>query len=389
MPGKLNATDRRLVLIAAVIFIGLVGVTVLLAKPENDSEIPTTYSSGSSGAKAAYLLLGRAGYNIQRWEQSPRELPNGAGTVLVMAEPMGAPTEEEQKKLHEFLESGGRLIFTGRFPAVFERHADTVPDFSPAASWQKFTAQSPSPITKAASQITLTPNALWATKQFAIPLYGDGDKIVAVKYALGKGEVLWWASATPLTNAGLKEPGNLEFFLACIGPAEGRILWDEYFHGYRRSLTASVAKSPAKWIFVQLGIFALAILLTYSRRSGPICAPMPESRLSPLEFVQTLGSLYQQAGAASVAVDVVYQRFRYWLTRRLGMANNATIEELEHAVNRRWNWRDDGFNQTLHACEIARYDNTLRPAAALQLVKSVYKYTAQLRLFAISRKESD
>jgi hypothetical protein len=389
MPGKLNPTDRKLLLIAAAIFVLLMGVTVLLAKPENDSEIPTTYSSGSSGAKAAYLLLARLGYNIQRWEQSPRELPHGGGTVLVMAEPLGAPTQEEKKKLLEFLESGGRLIFTGRFPALFERQAETVPDLSPAIGWQKFAAQSPSPITEAAAQITLTANAHWATRQFAIPLYGDGDKIVVVKYATGKGEVLWWASATPLTNAGLKEPGNLEFLLACIGPAGGRILWDEYYHGYRHSLTASVAQSPAKWIFVQLGIFALAILLTYSRRNGPICTPPPESRLSPLEFVQTLGSLYQQAGAASVAVDVVYQRFRYWLTRRLGMESNASIEELERAVHKRWNWQDDAFNQTLHACEIARYDNTLRPAAALQLVKSLYNYTAELRLFATSRKESD
>jgi hypothetical protein len=46
----------------------------------------------------------------------------------------------------------------------------------------------------------------------AYPLYGDGDRTVVVKYPFGRGEVLWWASATPLTNAGLKEPGNLEFF---------------------------------------------------------------------------------------------------------------------------------------------------------------------------------
>ncbi len=43
-----------------------------------------------------------------------------------------------------------------------------------------------------------------------------------------------------------------------------------------------------KWIFWQLALFILAILATYSRRSGPISIPANEARLSPLEFVRTL-----------------------------------------------------------------------------------------------------
>jgi hypothetical protein len=212
-----------------------------------------------------------------------------------------------------------------------------------------------------------------------VPLYGEGDKQMVVTYHVAGGEVIWWASATPLTNAGLLEPGNLEFFLACVGAkGQQRVLWDEYFHGYGRSPAVPMRLGPVKWMVLQLGLFTLAILITYSRRSGPIVLPATERRLSPLEFVRTLGSLYERAGAASVAVDISYQRFRYWLTRLVGTMGNASVDELERAVRERWNHGDASFGTTLRACESARHDVDLTPRAALKLTRSLYEYTAKL-----------
>jgi len=387
----LNAADRKLFLIAGGVFLLAVATAFILAKgPESIEEFPTTYSAGSSGAKAAYLLLKASGYRVEQWEQSPSDLPQATGTnlVLILAEPSGAPTTEERKYLRQFVENGGHVIATGMFAGLFLPESGVVPEPLPRMTWKKLSAQSPSSITHATPEITLVPQAYWKHEQFAVPLYGDGDKQMVVKYRFGKGEVIWWASATPLTNAGLKEPGNLEFFLACLGSQpQARILWDEYFHGYRRSLTGSIQNSPVKWIFFQFALFTLAILLTYSRRSGPISIPARESRLSPLEFVRTLGALYEQANAASVAVDICYHRFRYWLTRRLGMDSNASVDELERAIRERWNFRDANFNATLRECESAAYDNTLKPRVALRLVRSLDDYAAKLKLFPKSGKD--
>jgi hypothetical protein len=215
---------------------------------------------------------------------------------------------------------------------------------------------------------------------------------VVVKYPFGRGEVLWWASATPLTNAGLKEPGNLEFFLACLGGQNHEILWDEYIHGYRQTLAGSIAHSPVKWLFAQLVLLAVAIVATFSRRSGPTCAPTIEVRLSPIEFVQTLGGLYERAGTASVAVDICYRRFRYWLTRRLGVAGNTSSDELASAIRNRWeitgkSFANDQIIATLKSCEAASSDPFLKATVALRLLQELDGYASRLNLFRGVRKE--
>ena len=253
--------------------------------------------------------------------------------------------------------------------------------------WKKAAAVSPSPITRAAPEITIAAEASWQPYSSAYPLYSLNGQNVIVKYPYGRGEVLWWASATPLTNAGLKEAGNLEFLLACLGDSNNDILWDEYIHGYRDTLALTVAHSTVKWVVLQLVLLGLAVLATFSRRSGPVCQPAGESRLSPLEFVQTLGGLYEKAGTPAVAVDICYQRFRYWLTRRLGMGSNVSLSDLEAAVRDRWARNDEHFTAILRRCESAKNDPYLNDSEALHLVQEIEEYAVRYRLFEGSRKE--
>ena len=387
MSIQVSPGDRKLFLIAGGAFLLMVGASFVLARgTDANIEDSSTYGTGSSGTKAAYLLLKTAGYPVERWEQSLSELPKDGTATLVLAGPFGSPTKEERTRLTEFVNNGGHVIAAGPFAGVFLPENGAEPEPLEGITWKRLPALSPSSITRAAPEITLTPRAYWKTESFAVPLYGDSTgKPRVVKYRYGKGEVIWAAATTPFTNAGLKEAGNLEFMLASLGEDRARrILWDEYFHGYRRSLTETAARTPVKWIFVQFSVFALAILLTFSRRSGPISVPAQEVRLSPLEFVRTLGSLYRHANAASVAVDISYQRFRYWLTRRLGMASNASVDDLERAMRDRWSFEDPKFNATLRACASAPFDYTLKPRIALQLVRALYDYAAKLKLFPTS-----
>jgi hypothetical protein len=373
---------------AGLVFVLLIAAALLFGSGEqSQAEFPSTYSTASGGAKAAYLLLSDSGYKVQRWEKPLSDLPRATARTLIVAEPNEAPTREERERLKTFISEGGHVIATGMFAGTFLPENDSTPDLLAALTWKKASALSPSHITRAAPQIMLSPRAYWRSFSAAYPLYGDGDRTVVVKYPFGRGEVLWWASATPLTNAGLKEPGNLEFFLACLGGQKNEILWDEYIHGYRQTLAASIAHSPAKWLFLQLVLLAIAVVATFSRRSGPTFVPASVVRLSPIEFVQTLGGLYQRAGTASVAVDICYRRFRFWLTKRLGIAANTSAEELASAIRGRWSLDDDHFIATMKQCESASTDPFLQAPVALHLVQELDGYSAQWNLFQGVRKE--
>lgn len=386
MPLKIDPRDRKLLLGAGVVFVLLIaGVLFFGGEQGERTEIPSSYSTASGGAKAAYQLLAQSGYNVQRWERPLVDLPKGV--TVVLADPLEAPTREERESLKNFLSQGGRIIATGMFSGTFLPENDSVPDPLLGMTWKKASAVSPSAITRAAPEITIAPQARWPSYSPAYSLYGDGDEMVVVKYPYGRGEVLWWAAATPLTNAGLKEPGNLEFFLASLGDSKSLILWDEYIHGYRETLGSSVANSPVKWLLLQLALLGLAVLATFSRRSGPISVPTTDVRLSPLEFVQTLGGLYENAGTASVAVDIAYQRFRYWLTRRLGIANNTAINDLEVAVRDRFAPKDDHIAAVLRRCESAKADPYLSESEALHLVQELDEYASHWKLFEGRRKE--
>jgi hypothetical protein len=388
MPIKIDPRDRKLLLGATVVFVLMVSAAAIFGGDVGQKqEAPTSYSTASGGAKAAYLLLLQSGYNVQRWERPLTDLPKTAGTTLILADPMEAPTREERESVKNFLSGGGRIIATGMFSGTFLPDNDSVPDALLGMTPKKASAVSPSTITRAAPEITIAPQARWPSYTPAYSLYGDGDEIVVVQYPYGRGEVLWWAAATPLTNAGLKEPGNLEFLVASVGDANAPILWDEYVHGYRENLGSSVAHSPVKWLFLQLALLGLAVVATFSRRSGPLAAPVTDVRLSPLEFVQTLGGLYENAGTASVAVDICYQRFRYWLTRRLGVANNISINDLESAVRDRWAPKDDHFAAILRRCESAKGDPYLGETEALHLVQELDEYASRWKLFEGRRKE--
>lgn len=390
MPLTVSAPDRRLFMALGLVLVLLIVAAVILTPSEaSQQEIPSSYSTASSGGKAAYLLLSKRGYRIEQWLQSPLELRAGQGSTLILAEPSLFPTDGEKQRLHQFVEDGGRLIATGPNGGMALPLSESTANPMGAYVWKTYQALAPSAAARVAPQITMLPEASWGRNSTAVRLYGDDEEIVAIKYPFGKGEVIWWASATPLSNAGLKEPGNLEFFLTCIGrPEDSVILWDEYFHGHRgSSVTSAIINSQFRWILAQFALLALAVIVTFSRRSGPVRALARKSRLSPLEFVETLGGLYERAEACTIAVDVYYRRLHYFLIRRLGLAVSVSDDELARAVHDRWRFDDENFATALREANAARSRSSLPQAEALRLVRTLHGYAAKLKMHTPGTEE--
>jgi len=160
-------------------------------------------------------------------------------------------------------------------------------------------------------------------------------------------------------------------------------LWDEYFHGYRGSLWNYFAETPVPWAIFQLALVAVFVLLAFGRRSGPLYAPAAVSRLSPLEFVDTLGDLYRRGSAGSAAVRVAYQRFRTPLLRRLALAPTASNMQLDVAVRERLGWKQPGLMDTLQRAEKATLETDIAGLEALKIVQALEHYEV---LFGLKKR---
>lgn len=380
MQLALDSGDRKLLIGAAAIVLVL-ALTAALVGTEGPSPsiYPSSYSAASDGAKAAFLTLQKLGYKTDRWLDPPQGL-GAQDSLFILADPLIPPSRDERQALRKYVESGGKVLATGYTAGMLLPEAATAGNDALAVDWKDFPALFPGALTRGASSITLVPVAKWTgTASRYIPLYGTAEAPVAVLYQLGRGQILWLAASTPVTNAGIQRSGNLELLLNFAGsPQRTRIFWDEYFHGQGRSLTDYFARTPLPWGLAQLGLLLTVALLAFSRRSGPVHPLERDSRLSSLEFIDTLGGLYQRAHAARGAVEVACQRFRFLLSRRLGLPLTARDGELDQAARQRL--AVDGLLDILQRCRAAQDDLDLQDAKALELVQALHNFGEVLSL---------
>ena len=383
MPNSISPADRKLLLIAAGVAALFVAALLFLGSPQrgNESKVPSTYSSSSAGARAAYLLLERLNFSVQRWEESPTLLPaSPQGAVYILADPTAPPSANERAALSAFVRSGGRILFCGASIDKFFSMVE-MPQPTAGEDWAEVASQYPSPFTRNALTITLEPRLHWpALTAPQLALYSDASGPVAIAWRIGSGELLWWAAPTPLTNAGIARSGNLPLLLNALSDPSGRplkVYWDEYFHGERPSLWSYVARSSVKLALYQAALLTLFALFTFSRRWGPVIPQPAPSRLSPLEFVDALGGLYQRAGVTSVPIGVAYRRLRLSLTSRLLLPSSLPDVDLARSAATRLGWNGPHLALLLNRAALAATQPVKVPVA-LTLVQDLESYTHRL-----------
>lgn len=392
MPQALDRGDRKLLIGAGIVLVILVVAASVVSPPTTSSafSLPSSDSPGWNGAEAAFLLLQDMKYNVERWEKSPVELTGDpSNTVLVLADPIQTPTEDERAAIVSFVEQGGRVFATGPSASELLPQAHS---FTPSYNFDEpahYSPQAPSPIMRNAPDITMIPAQSWSPDlPGQVIVYGDDDTAAVVTYRFGKGEIVWWAEATSLTNGAIRDASNLQLFLNSVAPSPGvHILWDEYFHGTHGSLWSYMLRTPLPWGLAQFGLVFVAILFTYSRRGGPVREPATVSRLSPLEFVETLGDLYNSVRAGDVAVQIAAQRLRFVLTRRLGISANVSNADLARIAGRQLGWQETPLLEALVAAGKNVPNDKKHRSESLKLVQQLFDYAAQMEMRGAPKQE--
>lgn len=398
----LDPGDRQ-ILIGTGLLLVVLTVAGLLLSPQAIPEsrgFPSSYSAAHDGAKASFLLLRELGYKVERWETPPTELPTGREhTVLILAEPFVPATAAEKAQIRSFLTLGGWVLATGKVGAFLLPESGRLETKPPWPKMKRFSRQLPSPITRQAPEIELEGSVRWITQAPGhLAHFGNAEGATVVAHRVGKGQVIWWSGPAPLTNRGLTQASNLEMFLNSLGPPETtRVLWDEYFHGERPDLWSYLRRTPTPWVLLQCLVLLGGMLITYSRRSGPIrLSSTRGTRLSPLEFVETLGELYQRKHAALGALEIAYHRFRFLLLKRLGLSSSVRTEDITRSIRERLGCEDEEFVQLFGRCaraveadrlgesESSRLFRETVPSEeeTLRLVQMLHEYAERWRLLA-------
>jgi len=380
--ASLDPKDRRLLLICLGVVVLLAAATAFFARNQNsdDNPVPSSYLTGKHGARAAYEMLQQSGYDVRRWEEPLGELAvqtNGQ-TVVIFAEPIFT-SPQDAKAIQQIVERGGHVLLTGFMGGQLAPDGDVRSplQFQEAC---KLTPQGLDPLASS-GEVWMVPEAGWGTEWPGQRAQFDCNGAPAVvEYDEGKGHVTWWAASTPLENGSITRGNNLNLFLNTLGPREGhKFYWDESLHGDVQSQWF-YARGPAlTMLLCGLAGIVLLVVLSFSRRHGPV-RDFPEPvRATPVEFLEALGSLYAEAGASATAVELALERFRRKMGELCGLkGSKLSVVELAAALRRRFPRVGEDLEKDLSDCEQAVKDDQLQPKRALALVQTLGRHSEAL-----------
>ncbi len=342
---KLGSDQRLILILVAMMLVLIVGISVLSPQQEADSPIPASDNTGPLGTKAAYLTLEGLGHKTTQWKKSLDELNDSlsdaeaANTTLVLLEPVYDATQmaELKEQVARLLSRGGRVLTTGadgarlvggkvENPELLETLCHTTPEGDSALS--------------RAGKVEFSDRAAWKVddKEFS----GDnlevaqrcGNDAAVVQFTMagsaGKGSVVWWTAETPMTNVELKQDAALKLVLASVG--DGRdVVFDEALHEITRTKWDATKGLPILWVSLQAIALMVLLVLSFSRRRGPIRMPVALPRSSPVEFATSMGDLYEKGQATSAVTEAARRRLVRVLTRDVGVPQE-TIKAGPEAV---------------------------------------------------------
>jgi hypothetical protein len=374
--SSLDQRDRTLLLgCGALVILFIIVLALFSPASDNQDPTPSSYSTTPHGAKAAYELLGRAGYQVERQTDALSEITYRVDdhVTVVITEPYLRNVTNSQAAVKAMLENGARVLVTG-FSGGW-----LVPEGAPQSYRypQPVCTADPNGLQPLAASgtIHIAPEAHWnqanPLQNVAYNCQGDA---VAVTYKFGKGTVVWWANSLPLENAGIQQADNLVFFLNSIGPRGTHVFWDESLHGDAPSLLSYAKGTPLTLALWQGVLVASLLVWSYGRRSGPLRPDPVIRRATPIEFVHSLGSLYEASGASQTAVNDAYQQFRQKLERQTGIPQSlpAAGPQMTIALRQHFGAGAERLEQALLACEQAAEPEKLSARSALTRIQALH-----------------
>jgi hypothetical protein len=279
----------------------------------------TSHASGPDGALALYRWLGELGYRAERLEYRDFALDEGVNLLFVLA-PSTGYTPDETAAVLRWVEAGGTLILADdrRFggSTALLRAAGATAEAAPTGPIKRVGLSQP--VATADTISAETDVVLGGLPADAAPIIGAADGAVLAGMQRGKGYIYLSAALRPFTNIGLADAGSAALVLGLLrrAPAGGRLIFDEYHHGFVRepSLGGLLTGSPWGWAVIYAALVGVAyVALTGQRFGRPVALREETARRSSAEYLESIASLLRRGRKSGY----ILAHYRTALKRRL------------------------------------------------------------------------
>jgi hypothetical protein len=337
------AKTGALVLFLCLVAFGLVSLEDR-QKGIRGPQRPTTYSAGPGGYKALYTWLKALGIWTRRWEKDLRGLPPDA-KVLLLIQPEIMPTGREIGTLKRWVRRGNTLVLAARpsHPVIsaFGLNADAE---EPSVEDEKDLRVQPGVYSQQVKKLHSQgiPGMASSRPDVIFHIRNSGRGLLAV-IPEGKGRIIAMAAPELFNNMALRDGHHARLALNLLLPhlGKGRLLVDEYHHGYGRvgSLFEHLARSGGKAALLHGLLLLLTLWAAFGRRFGPQRPIVPVERRSSMEHLQAIARLFQRAGARDLAMGALL-RWTEEAARKDLLNGDRAVESALGAARKRVENRD-------------------------------------------------
>lgn len=334
--------QRRDIFILVGLFV-LMFILISLLPNDGDgalSRIPTSHSTNPYGTQALLLWMQELGYDVERLEYRAFELDSD-DMALFIFDPSASFSLDEIEQLLEWVSNGGILVLTASnsSPLTSSPIDQLLEEFEITTSGpstnqieiERAPVNQPFFDLPPVQEVEVrTTRRLEIERSEYAQLLGSPQDPIMIGFPYDFGYVYVVSSVYPFSNNGLGVEENARFVLNLLQriPDYGRVLFDEYHHGYVQTPSLRNFLLQQSWgkglIFAFVSI--LIFLIWTGRRFGkPIPLKEELAQRSSSEYVESMAELFQRGGKQSYISRHFYNTFKRRIARPFGI--NPKIDD--------------------------------------------------------------
>jgi hypothetical protein len=321
--------------------------------PES-SAFPSAYNKKPSGVSGLSEIVDRLGLKNRLWLLPYRQLGIAHGTLCIFS-PLSSFKDFEVDQILKWVKAGNQLIYIDHFSYSLSRHMLNklgvhTKDGAELKDAEILQTEGTGLLSHVKS-VTLTADT---RLEGGKPVLKDKSGSLFTRLPYGKGEIIIGTAPSLCANSRLTEKkqwGNFQFFINLCRAHDGEIIFDERCHGFNKATNVLVffAKNPPGAVFAQLMIIlALAVYGTF-HRFGMTRVITNTRRLSSLDYVAGVSSVYRRAKANLLVLEIISRSYR----TRWCKITSAPAHQTNSELKEKWMELSYGNTQLQSWCKDA------------------------------------